>query len=104
MTDSSDEELALAQWSRRLTQALQILDLEVDSQAILQLAEESTSVSPSAGPISAFVVGFAAGQATNSGKRDVQSAVDTAVQKARGLVSGGTQDGPDRKGWVDSAQ
>ncbi|TFC46419.1 hypothetical protein E3T26_02345 [Cryobacterium sp. TMT1-21] len=104
MTVSSDEELALAQWSRRLTQALQILDLEVDTQMILQLAEESRSVSPSAGPLSAFIVGFAAGQATNSGKKEVQSAVETAVQKARGLVSDGTQDGPDSKGWVDSAQ
>lgn len=104
MTDSSDEELALAQWSRRLTQALQILDLQVDTRAILQLAEESRSVSPSAGPISTFIVGFAAGQATNSGKKDVQSAVETAVNKVRGLVDEGTKGGPDRKGWVNSAQ
>jgi len=104
MTDSSDEELALVQWSRRLTQALQILDLEVDTQAILQLAEESRSVSPSAGPISTFIVGFAAGQATNSGKRAVQSAVETAVKKVHGLVDDGTQGGPDSKGWVDTAQ
>ena len=104
MSDSSDEELALAQWSRRLTQALQILDLEVDTQAILQLAEESKSVSPSAGPVSAFIVGFAAGQATNSGKKDVQAAVETALKKAHGLVADGAQGGPDNRGWVDSAQ
>lgn len=104
MTSAPDEEVALAQWSRRLTQALQILDLEVDSQAILQLAEDSRSVSPSAGPISTFIAGFAAGQATNSGKKDVRSAVETAMKKVHGLVEGGTQGGPDNKGWVDSAQ
>ena len=104
MTVSSDEELALAQWSRRLTQALQILDLEVDTQAILRLAEESRSVSPSAGPVSTFLVGFAAGQATNSGKKNVQAAVETALAKVHGLVADGTQGGPDNKGWVGSAQ
>ena len=104
MTDTSDEDLALAQWSRRVTQALQILDLEVDTQAILKLAEESRTVSPSAGPISTFIVGFAAGQATNSGKRNVQSAVEAAVAKVHGLVDDGTEGGPDSKGWVDSAQ
>ena len=41
MTLSRDEDSSLRHWSSRLIQALQILDLEVDHEKIVQVADES---------------------------------------------------------------
>ncbi|WP_258190903.1 hypothetical protein [Arthrobacter sp. PAMC25284] len=47
MTLSREEASDLRQWSSRLIQALQILDLEVDHEKIIEVAEQSVrSVGP----------------------------------------------------------
>ncbi|WP_434615883.1 DUF6457 domain-containing protein [Arthrobacter sp. A5] len=105
MTDHDDEEQALARWGHRLSQALQILDLEVDQKLILRLADESgRSVGPSAGPISTFVVGYAAALAATSGHVDPQAAVRSAADTALKLCEDGTPGGPDTEGWAGTAQ
>nr|WP_245356685.1 DUF6457 domain-containing protein [Paeniglutamicibacter kerguelensis] len=69
------------------------------------MAEESSrSVSPSAGPISAFYVGYAAALAATSGHIDPQKAVRSAVEKALKLCEAGNEQGPDRGGWAETAR
>lgn len=106
------EERDLSDWSRRLTQALQILDLEVDHRMLVELAEESArTVGANAGLISTFVVGYAAGLSKTSGRKAADEAVRTAADTAFKLAATGL-DGPDRTGvagadtpgWKDSAQ
>lgn len=104
MTENTDEELVLDQWSRRLTQALQILDFEVDQQLVFELAERSRSVSPSAGPVSALIVGYAAGLAAKGGKTGSSAAVRSAAEVALQLCQDGTEGGPDAQGWSNTAQ
>jgi hypothetical protein len=105
MTEREDEEPTLSQWSRRLTQALQILDFELDQDLVRDLNEQSaTHISPSAGPVSALIVGYAAGLAATGGKKNADEAVRTAADVALRLCKDGTEGGPDRKGWTDTAQ
>lgn len=105
MTDYGDEKRTLDHWSHRLSHALQILDLEADHELILQLAEESSrAVGPSAGPISAFYVGYAAALAATSGHISPQAAVDSAAEKAMRLCKDGNEEGPDSGGWAENAQ
>lgn len=105
MTDYDDEKRALDDWSHRLLHALQILDLEADAQLILKVAEKSSrSVSPSAGPIGAFYVGYAAALATTSGGVDTQTAVTNAAEKVMKLCEGVNEGGPEGGGWTDTAQ
>ncbi|PRY68479.1 hypothetical protein B0I08_104181 [Glaciihabitans tibetensis] len=101
-----DEERALEEWSQRLTQALQILDLRVDNDLLLKLADEaSRAVNPSAGPISTFIVGYAAGRAATSGEKEATAAVRTAAQTALLVVEHGVSDrAPASDGWSDTAQ
>ncbi|RJT97461.1 hypothetical protein D6T65_14020 [Arthrobacter frigidicola] len=104
MTTSPDaEERELSDWSRTLTQALQILDLEVDSAKILEVADRSSAaVSPNAGAISAFLVGYAAGTVNTKGRKGA----DEAVQKAASTVLRVLATGDDREeeGWTGTAQ
>ena len=89
----------------RLLHALQILDLEADAQLILKMAEEtSRSVSPSAGPVSAFCVGYAAALAATSGNVDAETAVTDSAEKVMKLCEGVTEGGPEDGGWADTAQ
>ncbi len=105
MTDHDEEERALTHWSQRLSQALQILDLTVDQKLIVRLADESArTAGPSAGPISAFIVGYAAALAVSSGHVDSPAAVSSAVDTALKLCEDGTAGGPDTKGWAGTAQ
>ena len=104
MTTSTDaEERELSEWSRTLTQALQILDLEVDHAKIVEVASRSSSaVSPNAGAVSAFLVGYAAGTVTTKGRKGA----DEAVQKAASTVLRVIATGDDREdeGWTGTAQ
>jgi hypothetical protein len=104
MTNS--DERALMEWSQRLAQALQILDLTVDHELLLKLADESSrTVDPSAGPISTFMVGYAAGLASTSGEKEVTAAVKTAAQTALLVVEHGlSEQAPASDGWPDTAQ
>jgi hypothetical protein len=53
----------LAQWSDQLAKALQIPDLKVDQELLLELARRSAdSVIHASAPVTAFMVGYAAGQ------------------------------------------
>lgn len=100
---TGDQELS--QWSRRLTQALQILDLEVDQQLVARLSQESShAVNQSAGPVSALLVGYAAGLAAQNGKTTPVEAVQTAAEIALQLCEHGADGGPDSKGWSSTAQ
>lgn len=102
MTESDDEKRELIQWSRSLAEALQILDMEVDYQTIVSLAgKTSGEISDSAGPISAFLVGFAAGQGARNGKTGVAASVHAAVDIAERSLDN-EQRG--RKGWAGTAQ
>lgn len=104
MTEYTEEEPVLDQWSRRLTQALQILDFEVDQKLVLELTEQSRSVSPSAGAVSALIVGYAAGLAAKGGKTESSAAVRSAADVALQLCRDGAAGGPDAQGWASSAQ
>ena len=100
---SSDQDLA--QWSQRLIQALQILDLKVDQQLVARLAGESSrAVNGQAGPVSALLVGYAAGLAAKGGSATPQEAVQSAADVALRLCEHGTDGGPDSKGWSSTAQ
>ena len=90
--------------SRRLTQALQILDLEIDYPLLLGLAADtSRAVGPDGGPISTFLVGYAAGMTSTSDKRSVTDAVERAVDVAR-QATRKTGDGGINDGWANTAQ
>ncbi|WP_028279198.1 DUF6457 domain-containing protein [Arthrobacter sp. H5] len=105
MTSLDDELRTLSEWSRQLTQALQILDLEVDHQRIVEVAEQtSREVSPSAGSISAFLIGYAAGTADTSGRKGADDAVQSAADVVVQVCAKGVEDGPDEKGWTKTAQ
>ncbi|WEO78584.1 DUF6457 domain-containing protein [Cryobacterium sp. SO2] len=104
MTTPADDPGRLDDLSRRLTQALQILDLDVDYPLLLGLAAETArSVGPDGGPISTFLVGYAAGMTRTSGKQAVteavQRAVEVATQATRNTGDGGRDDG-----WAHTAQ
>lgn len=65
---SNSEAEVLAQWSEQLAQALQIPDLEVDQELLLELARRSAdSVIHASAPVTAFMVGYAAGQEASKG-------------------------------------
>ena len=111
MTTNPDaQERALSDWSRRLTQALQILDLEVDHKMLVELGHRSEqTVGGDAGLVSAFVVGYAAGLSKTSGRKSaaeaVQKAADTAFQLAEtGLDGPESRQQSEEPGWKDSAQ
>jgi hypothetical protein len=101
-----DEQRALEEWSERLTQALQILDLRIDNALLLKLADESSrAISPSAGAISTFIVGYAAGLAATSGEKEATAAVHTAVHTAMLALEHGLSDqAPASEGWPDTGQ
>lgn len=105
MTLPRDEDSTLRHWSARLIQALQILDLEVDHEKIVQVADESLkSVGPHADAISAFILGYAAGTASTNGRKGTDEAVTAAANKVIELCEHGETGGPDEKGWAKRAQ
>jgi hypothetical protein len=104
MSSPIDDARRLDDLSRRLTQALQILDLEVDHALLLSLADQTTrAAGEGAGPISTFLVGYAAGMTSTDGKEETTAAVERAVDVARQATektgSGGIDDG-----WAHTAQ
>ncbi len=104
MATPDDEERTLSEWSRTLAQALQILDLEVDHPRIVELAERSSQfVSPHAGAISAFLVGYAAGTVTTDGRDETSAAVEKAVKTVLTVIRK-DEETQEEKGWTGSAQ
>lgn len=121
MTVDKNEELVLDQWTQRLTQALQILDLDVDQELLLDLARKSAdSVIHAAAPVTTFLVGYAAGldagRRTQTGSAGAEAAASTgakamsaaAVAKAADVAFRLCEDahdgGPAAKGWADTGQ
>ena len=98
----------LDQWSNRLAQALQILDLKVDHDLLLDLARKSAdSVTHAAAPITTFMVGYAAGLEAGTGSagtKDTTASVAKAADVAFQLCEDGHDGGPASKGWADTAQ
>ncbi len=107
MTPQDDSAHDLDQWSRRLTQALQILDLTVDTREILELARRTSgSVAPGAGPLTTFYVGYAAAldaAGSRAGRSPDQAVRDAAGTAAR-LADEGAHGGPDSVGWAATGQ
>ncbi|MEV7605690.1 DUF6457 domain-containing protein [Paenarthrobacter sp. NPDC089322] len=96
---SDDEAQVLSQWSQDLGRALQI-DLDVDQELLLDLARKSAdSVIHAAAPVTAFLVGYAAGREAGkgSGESDVSPAV--ATNRAADIAFKLCSDRAEGKGW-----
>jgi hypothetical protein len=109
MAVSDDEAQVLDQWTHRLAQALQILDLQVDQEMLLDLARKSSeSVIHAAAPVTTFLVGYAAGLEAGTGSAGSKMASTASVAKAADvafqLCGDGHDGGPAAKGWADTAQ
>ncbi|BCW18302.1 DUF6457 domain-containing protein [Pseudarthrobacter enclensis] len=109
MAVNDDEAQVLDQWSNRLAQALQILDLKVDQELLLDLARKSAdSVIHAAAPVTTFMVGYAAGLDARTGsagsRESAAAAVEKAAQVAFQLCEDGHDGGPASRGWADTAQ
>jgi hypothetical protein len=107
MTVHDDNAPDLDQWSRRITQALQIPDLKVDTQEILQLAQQASgAVSPGAGALTTFYVGYAAAldAAGNRAGKSPDQAVRDAAATAWRLTADGAHGGQDSVGWAATGQ
>ncbi|WP_165063367.1 DUF6457 domain-containing protein [Marisediminicola senii] len=105
MTEDNNQRV-LEEWSERLTQALQILDLTVDNDLIRQVAQKSSdSMVPDAGPLATFFVGYAAGLSKTSDVKSGNDAVKTAAETVLTLAETGTSDeAPAADGWTGTAQ
>src|SRR6478752_5479177 len=114
MATNDDEAQILDQWTHKLTQSLQILDLKVDQELILELARKSAdSVTHAAAPITAFLVGYAAALEAGTGSAGSKAASTASVTKAADVAfslcedarqQGNTHPEPGAKGWTHSAQ
>jgi hypothetical protein len=104
MATPDDDDRTLNEWSRTLTQALQILDLEVDHPRIVELAQRSSQlVGPDAGVISAFLVGYAAGTVTTKSREETSAAVEKAANTVMTIIAK-DEETNEEKGWTGSAQ
>ncbi|HEY8754426.1 MAG TPA: DUF6457 domain-containing protein [Arthrobacter sp.] len=109
MALNDEEAQILEQWTHRLTQALQILDLKVDPELILDLARKSAdSVTHAAAPLTTFLVGYAAGLEAGTGSAGSKSASAASITKAADVALQLCEDArhqePGGKGWTHSAQ
>jgi hypothetical protein len=109
MAVTDDEAQVLDQWTHRLAQALQILDLDVDQELLLDLARKSAgSVIHAAAPVTTFLVGYAAGLEAGTGSAGSKDSSTAAVSKAADvafqLCGDGHDGGPAAKGWADTGQ
>jgi hypothetical protein len=109
MALNDDEAQLLEQWTHRLTQALQILDLKADPELILDLARKSAdSVTHAAAPITTFLVGYAAGLEAGTGSAGSKAASSASITKAADVALQLCEDArhrePGAQGWTHSAQ
>jgi hypothetical protein len=109
MALNDDEAQVLEQWTHRLTQALQILDLKADPELILDLARKSAdSVTHAAAPITTFLVGYAAGLEAGTGSAGSKAASSASITKAADVALQLCEDArhrePGAQGWTHSAQ
>ncbi|WP_426989815.1 DUF6457 domain-containing protein [Pseudarthrobacter sp. Y6] len=109
MAVDENEAQVLDQWTHRLAQALQILDLEVDQELLLDLARKSAgSVIHAAAPVTTFLVGYAAGLAAGDGSAGSSAGSSAAVTQAADVAFRLCEDrhdgGPAAEGWADTGQ
>ncbi|MBG6213806.1 MAG: DUF6457 domain-containing protein [Cryobacterium sp.] len=105
MTHNDVDEEILKQWTRRLSQALQILDLEVDNHLMLNVADEAArAISPMAAPITTFVVGYAAGLAAANSATASHAAIARAADVVIAVCQQPAGENPNETGWVNTAQ
>jgi hypothetical protein len=97
----NDEMQILGEWYEQLARALEIPDLDVDHELLLDLARKSADqVIHAAAPVTAFLVGYAAGQGAgknNAGSAGGREATARAADIAFRLCEdrAGSQDGKD---------
>lgn len=83
----NNEAEILAQWSEQLAKALQIPDLMVDQELLLELARKSAdSVIHASAPVTAFMVGYAAGQEAGKGQGDSLMTPSAATTRAADIA------------------
>jgi hypothetical protein len=105
VTHNAVDEEILKQWTRRLSQALQIVNLEVDNDLVLTVADEAAqAVNPMAAPITTFMVGYAAGLAAADPAMTSRTAVARAVDVVIAVCQQPETEHPDTTGWVNTAQ
>jgi hypothetical protein len=113
MPVDENEAQVLDQWTHRLAQALQILDLDVDQDVLLDLARKSAdSVIHAAAPVTTFLVGYAAGReaaregglVSGDAKASSAAAIARAADVASRLCEDGHDGGPATMGWADTGQ
>ena len=79
MTISDEEFQILNEWSQDLAQALQIPRLPIDHEVLLDLARKSAdTITHAAAPVTAFLVGYAAGSRGLDASDSLASAADVA--------------------------
>lgn len=87
MAVDNEELRILAEWSRRLTQELQLRDLDVDVELLLELARKSAeSVIHATAPVTTFLVGYAAGYDAGSAGTGNKEPAEGAVTEAAGIA------------------
>ena len=99
MAVDNEELRILAEWSQRLTQELQIRDLDVDVELLLDLARKSAeSVIHATAPVTTFLVGYAAGYGAGAAgagnKASTQGAVSESADVAFRLCQEARNEGP----------
>lgn len=78
----------LQAWTQKLLTAFEIADLDVDIQAVLNLAGVAAhSIVRPAAPLTTFVAGLAAGLAAGSGQTDEATAMRAAMGLAKKLAA-----------------
>lgn len=77
---TSDEEFQiLNEWSQDLAQALQLPDWPIDHEILLDLARKSAdTITHAAAPVTAFLVGYAAGSRGSDASDSLASAAEVA--------------------------
>lgn len=102
---SDDEAQVLSQWSKELARALKILDLDVDQELVLDLARKSAdSVIHAAAPVTAFMVGYAAGLEAGKGSRGSNVSPAVATNRAASVAFKLCSDRAEGKGWDPTNQ
>jgi hypothetical protein len=85
----NDEMQILGEWYEQLARALEIPDLDVDQELLLDLARKSADhVIHAAAPVTAFMVGYAAGQEAGRGNAGSREATERASDIAFKLCEG----------------
>lgn len=84
--ENQDEVLQV--WTRKLLEAFEIADIDVDVHAVLNLAGVAAhSIVRPAAPLTTFVAGLAAGLAAGSGQASEAAAMKAALGMAKQLAA-----------------